>query len=121
MTATNLETRRNLVSHTLTEQQQVSILGGLAADPSVDEGRVETLSRIIFALQGSYNETGIQRWFERPNAHAQNRRPIDILSGDWKAEERRVQALLIVSQRLCGDPALAGTCQHCNPSPKPAP
>lgn len=115
MTVTNIEARRKLVSVNLSEQQQISILGCLADDKAADTGHLETLSRIIFALQGSYNEAGVQRWFDRPNPHLQNRKPIDIFSAGWKTEDRSIQAVLIVSQSLCGDPDRAASCTRCNP------
>ena len=119
MTTTNSEARRHLVSMNLTEQQQISILGHRAEDPAVDLGRLETLSRIIFPMQNTRDPAGVQRWFESANQHLQNRKPIDILSGDWKEADRSVQVLLIIAQSLCGDPDRAASCDRCNP-PKPS-
>lgn len=119
MTTTNIESRRHLVSMNLTEQQQISILGHRVDDPAVDLARLETVSNVIFSLQNRYEPARLQTWFDKPNPHLQNRKPIDILSGDWKNEDRSVQALLIIAQNLCGDPDRAASCDRCNP-PKPS-
>lgn len=125
MTSLNFENRRKLVEVMLTDKQQVEMLGrradadnwAQAADD--DRGRLETLSMIIFALQGTYTEAGlVQRWFTRPKAQLGNRAAADILTGAWNPESDDVKAVRNLAQYLCGDIEHAPVCQRCNPQPK---
>lgn len=125
MIAPIFENRRVLVEKTLTEQQQIEMLGCKAdfsnwvgADKARSD-RLETLSMIIFALQGSYNESGIQRWFSRPRQQLNNRAPADILTGDWNPQADDVRLVRNLAQYLCGDREHANVCVRCNPNPQP--
>lgn len=125
MTVINFETRRKLVEFMLTDQQQREMLGRRADEASwaqaddADRARLETLSMIIFALQGTYPEANlVQRWFTRPKAQLGNRAAADILTGAWGPESDDVKAVRNLAQYLCGDIEHAPVCQRCNPQPK---
>ena len=125
MTSLNFEARRGLVEIMLTEKQQIEILGRKADAASwvkaadADCSRLETVSMIIFALQGTYPEAGlVQRWFTRPRAQLGNRAPADVLAGAWDPESDDVKAVRNLAQYLCGDIDHAQVCQRCNPQPQ---
>lgn len=125
MTSPNFENRRILVETTLTEKQQIGMLGRKAdaanwmqAD-DVAQARLETLSMIIFALQGTYPEPArIQRWLEQPKKQLNNSAAADILQGDWNPQSDDVKAVRDLAQYLCGDMGHAAVCERCNPKPQ---
>jgi hypothetical protein len=56
--------------------------------------RLHTLTRILAALTGSYNDYGIRSWFHRPRAQFDGRSPADVFATveDCQAEAERLRA-----------------------------
>ena len=50
--------------------------------------RIHFLARVVAILEGSYNEFGVRRWFDRPRAKLDGRAPADLLTGDWDPDDR---------------------------------
>lgn len=64
--------------------------------PDTVADRVHFLVKVVSDLAGSYNATGIRRWFERRRTQLGNRSPRQVLHGPWLSDEagaRRVRAL----------------------------
>lgn len=58
--------------------------------------RLHFLALVVGDLAGSYNNTGIRRWFQRRRTLLDGRRPAALLKHDWDpddAEPRRVREL----------------------------
>jgi hypothetical protein len=64
--------------------------------PDTVADRVHFLVKVVSDLAGSYNATGIRRWFERRRTQLGNRSPRQVLHGSWLSDgagARRVRAL----------------------------
>jgi hypothetical protein len=58
--------------------------------------RLHFLALVIGDLAGSYNDTGIRRWFQRKRTRLDGRRPASLLRHDWDPDDeepRRVREL----------------------------
>ncbi|MBU6142057.1 hypothetical protein KGO95_02995 [Patescibacteria group bacterium] len=83
---TRQDLRRHVVSpHTLTGQTT---------------DRLNLLSAICHNLQGSYTRDGIRGWFVRERYQLKNKRPIDILKGDWWPRDPDILLVLELSASL---------------------
>lgn len=69
---------------------------GNRATPQDVAERLHFIAMLLADLAGSYNEYGVRRWFTRPRAALQGRRPIDALGVGFDPEgepARQVQEL----------------------------
>lgn len=67
---------------------------GQAAD------RIAWISKVVWHLQGTYNNSGIRRWFRRPRAQLEGRSPVQALGQDWKADDSSAVAVLRLAEAL---------------------
>jgi hypothetical protein len=66
------------------------------ATPDIVAARLHFLALVVGDLAGAYNVIGIRRWFERPRAPLDGRRPGELIAGAWQPEDpgpTRVRAL----------------------------
>jgi len=73
-----------------------SYLTGSSRTPKTVADRLHYLSFVVTDLAGSYNNTGIQRWFDRKRTLLDGRTPAQMLGECWSPNDegaRRVQAL----------------------------
>lgn len=68
--------------------------------------RLHTLTRIIAALSGSYNDYGIRRWFARPRPQLDGRTPTDVFRRSRGEDDPELARLIEVAEALVG-PAIA--------------
>lgn len=64
--------------------------------PDAVAARLHFLALVVGDLAGSYNETGIRRWFQRKRTLLDGRSPASLLAGDWDPDEEgpmRIRAL----------------------------
>jgi hypothetical protein len=64
--------------------------------PDEVAGRLHFLALVVGDLAGSYNETGIRRWFQRKRTLLDGRRPASLLKHNWDPDDeepRRVREL----------------------------
>jgi uncharacterized protein (DUF2384 family) len=66
---------------------------GNRATPQDVAERLHFLALLLADLAGSYNDYGIRRWFTRPRAALQGRRPIDALGEGFDPEGQQAQQL----------------------------
>ena len=62
--------------------------------------RLHYLAMIVADLSGSYNELGIQRWFERPRAQLENKSPRRLLGADWNPGSPAAQRIRDLAKSL---------------------
>jgi hypothetical protein len=68
--------------------------------------RLHTLTRIIAALIGSYNDYGVRRWFERPRAQLGGRSPAEVIVDAKNEDDPQLAQVIALAEALVG-PALA--------------
>lgn len=64
--------------------------------PDIVAARLHLLALVIGDLAGSYNDTGIRRWFQRKRTQLDGRSPAALLKREWDPDDegpRRVRAL----------------------------
>ena len=64
--------------------------------PDTAAARLHFLALVVGDLAGSYNDTGIRRWFERKRTQLDGRSPAQLLKRDWDPDDegpRRVREL----------------------------
>jgi hypothetical protein len=64
--------------------------------------RLHEIARIIAALSGSYNAYGIRRWFSRQRRQLDERRPEEILAGEWSPDDADVRRVVDLAEALVG-------------------
>jgi hypothetical protein len=62
----------------------VSISQATAEEQVAD--RLAWVGQVAWHLQGTYNNSGIRRWFNRPRVQLDGQSPIQALGQDWKAD-----------------------------------
>lgn len=68
--------------------------------------RLHTLTRIIAALSGSYNDYGVRRWFQRPRAQLDGQTPAEVFTEVGGEDDEQLNSLVELAEALVG-PALA--------------
>jgi hypothetical protein len=79
---------------------------GQRQTPDTVADRVHFLVKVVSDLAGSYNPTGIRRWFERRRTQLGNRTPRQALHGPWHSEAAGARKVRALSRSLVG---LGGT------------
>ncbi|KKR46662.1 MAG: hypothetical protein A3A97_00110 [Candidatus Terrybacteria bacterium RIFCSPLOWO2_01_FULL_40_23] len=64
--------------------------------------RFNFVTKIVFLLEGSYNDFGIQRWFLRKRAQLDDASPLEILKGDWDPQDPEPQKVLKLAKETYG-------------------
>jgi len=62
--------------------------------------RLIFLTSVIAALEGTYNEFGLRRWFERPRSTFNGRTPRQLLSRRWNPSEESARSVLAAAESL---------------------
>lgn len=79
---------------------------GARETPDAIAWRLHTLTRIIAALSGSYNDYGIRRWFERSRAQLDGGTPAEVFRQAESEDDELLLQLVELAEALVG-PALA--------------
>ena len=66
--------------------------------PDLIAARLHWLALVIDQLEGSYNATGICRWFQRPRQALDGQAPRDRLSGDWDPHDDAIRPIWELAQ-----------------------
>ena len=66
--------------------------------PDIVAARLHLLARIIHHLEGIYNEFGVRRWFQRPRTALNDKKPADILHGDWDPDSKDSMQVLEIAR-----------------------
>ena len=69
---------------------------GERTTPDEVAARAHFLTNIVGRLEGTYNDFGVRRWFQRPRSTLKGRSPAQILSSPWTPESegaRQIQGL----------------------------
>lgn len=73
--------------------------------PDPAAARLHALALIVGDLQGSYNEFGIRRWFQRRRDLLDGKSPGELLRGDWKPEDPGPSRVRDLARSLAAAPA----------------
>jgi hypothetical protein len=73
---------------------------GNRATPQDAAERLHFLALLLADLAGSYNDYGIRRWFTRPRAALQGRRPVDVLGEGFDPEGQHAQQVQVLAASL---------------------
>jgi hypothetical protein len=68
--------------------------------PDAIAARLHFLALVVGDLAGSYNHTGIRRWFQRPRTLLDGRSPGALLSGDWDPDDEGPARVRDLAHRL---------------------
>jgi len=55
---------------------------------------------LVAALEGTYNEFGVRRWFERPRSTFNGRTARQLLSRRWNPSEESARSVLAAAESL---------------------
>jgi hypothetical protein len=80
--------------------RRYSVGGRETPDPVA--ARLHSVGQIASALAGSYNTYGMRRWFDRTRVQLAQRRPKDILVGDWSPDDDEVRQVIDLAESLVG-------------------
>ena len=73
-----------------------------------ESSRISILAGLVFALKGSYSDSGINQWFRRTRPDGlDGKAPVDVLNGDWNADTPYVQNVISLALYHAG-PGAAG-------------
>jgi hypothetical protein len=61
---------------------------GARTAPDDVAARLHFVAMVVADLAGSYNAVGVRRWFHRARSQLAGKAPVDLLSGEWKPEDR---------------------------------
>lgn len=64
--------------------------------------RAHWLASVVGDLRGAYNDAGVRRWFGRPRAVLDDRRPLDILATAWSPDDPDVKRVRELAAWLSG-------------------
>ena len=73
---------------------------GERATPDVVAARLHFLALVIGDLSGSYNDTGIRRWFERKRTQLDGRSPAAFLKPGWDPDDEGPQRVRELAHSL---------------------
>jgi hypothetical protein len=68
--------------------------------PDVVADRAHFLTSVIAALEGTYNEFGVRRWFERPRSIFNGRSARELLSRRWTSSDGTARRILDAAESL---------------------
>jgi hypothetical protein len=68
--------------------------------PDVVADRAHFLTSIIAALEGTYNEFGVRRWFERPRSAFNGRSARQLLSRRWNSNDETARRIRDAAESL---------------------
>jgi hypothetical protein len=68
--------------------------------PDAVADRAHFLTSVIAALEGTYNEFGVRRWFERPRSVFDGRSARQLLSRAWKSSDESARRILDCADSL---------------------
>jgi hypothetical protein len=68
--------------------------------PDAIAEKAHFLTSVIAALEGTYNEFGVRRWFERPRSTFNGRTARQLLSRRWNPSEESVRSVLAAAESL---------------------
>jgi transcriptional regulator with XRE-family HTH domain len=75
--------------------------------PDETAWRLHTLTRILSALAGAYNERGMRRWFERPRAQLDGRSPGELFRSARGEDDPDLTRVVELAEALLGASAAA--------------
>ena len=70
--------------------------------PDVVAARGHLLALVVSDLAGTYNDTGIRRWFERPRAQLEGRSPAQALGARWDPDDPTAVRVAALAAALVG-------------------
>ncbi len=82
---------------------------GERTTPQSTAERLHFLAMVVSDLAGAYNPFGIRRWFDRPRAQLDGRRPSDALAGAWTLDDLVVLKVRRLAATLSGARLFADT------------
>jgi hypothetical protein len=68
--------------------------------PDAIAEKAHFLTSVIAALEGTYNEFGVRRWFERPRSVFNNRTARQLLSRRWTPSDESARRVLAAAESL---------------------
>jgi hypothetical protein len=68
--------------------------------PDAIAARLHFLALVVGDLAGSYNHTGIRRWFQRKRTLLKGRSPAALLAGDWDPDDEGPAQVRELAHRL---------------------
>jgi hypothetical protein len=68
--------------------------------PDAIAEKAHFLMSIIAALEGTYNEFGVRRWFERPRSIFNGRTARQLLSRPWTSSDESARRVLAAAESL---------------------
>jgi hypothetical protein len=68
--------------------------------PDVVADRAHFLTSVIAALEGTYNEFGVRRWFERPRSVFDGRSALQLLARRWTPRDDSARRVLSAAESL---------------------
>jgi hypothetical protein len=68
--------------------------------PDVVADRAHFLTAVIAALEGTYNEFGVRRWFERPRSTFDGRTARQLLTPRWTSQDESARRVLNAAESL---------------------
>jgi uncharacterized protein (DUF2384 family) len=75
---------------------------GARTTPDEVAERLHYLALVVADLAGAYNSTGIRRWFSRPRPQLGGRAPVELLTGEWAADDPGPRAVAELAAALVG-------------------
>lgn len=78
---------------------------GARETPDDIAARLHLVALVVGDLLGAYNDIGVRRWFDRPRQALGNRRPADLLKGEWKPEDPGPIQVRALARSLVASPA----------------
>ncbi len=64
--------------------------------------KAQYLHDLVYALQGTYTDEGIRRWFQRKRSQLGNQSPLEYLGPHWKPNDQKAQEVLDLAKSLIG-------------------
>jgi hypothetical protein len=68
--------------------------------PDAIAEKAHFLTSVIAALEGTYNEFGVRRWFERPRSVFNSRTARQLLSRRWTPSDESARRVLAAAESL---------------------
>ena len=73
---------------------------GERTTPDEVAARAHFLTHIVGCLEGTYNDFGVRRWFQRPRSTLKGRSPAQILSNPWTPESEAARQIQGMAESL---------------------
>lgn len=64
--------------------------------------RVQYLHKLVYCLEGAYDEEGIRIWFQRKRPELGWNSPLEYLGAQWNPKDERAQEVLNLARSLLG-------------------